>query len=96
MKNIPKKIWLQIGDEDDVIGLDEDNFNERAEITWAENKIFDSDIEYHLATNGKTDLITIDTLIDKWERRQMNDDLEGFEWRMIQEMIADLKGLIGR
>ncbi len=46
MKNIPEKIYLQIGFEPD----EHDNFNdiEDEEVTWSIGKVFDSDIEYVL------------------------------------------------
>ena len=43
MKNIPEKIYLQIGEY-----TGKPAFNElvRSEITWCDTKIFDNDIEY--------------------------------------------------
>lgn len=42
MKNVPKKIYLQIweGCPDDV------DFNELDEVTWSDKQIYDNDIEY--------------------------------------------------
>ena len=42
MKNIPKTIYLQIGEEchDDI------DFNELSGVTWCVDKINDNDIEY--------------------------------------------------
>jgi hypothetical protein len=44
MKNIPKKIYLQIGDADEVTN----DFDElyKGEITWADERINENDIEY--------------------------------------------------
>ncbi|MEO7048881.1 MAG: hypothetical protein ABI091_26500 [Ferruginibacter sp.] len=44
MKNIPKKLYLQIGDE----VLPDENFNnlEHEYVTWCSTKCFDNDIEY--------------------------------------------------
>lgn len=43
MKNMPKEIYLQIGED----CFDED-FNKLAEVTWADNKINKNDIRYIL------------------------------------------------
>lgn len=42
MKNLPKSIWLNFGDEcpDDV------DFRELSEVTWSENKVFNNDIQF--------------------------------------------------
>lgn len=42
MKNLPEKIYLQVGDDPG------DNFSDLAEVTWSQDKIFDTDIEYSL------------------------------------------------
>lgn len=44
MKNKPSKIFLQIGDG----YMDDADFKELSEVTWCEDKIFDTDIEYEL------------------------------------------------
>lgn len=42
MKNIPERIWLNLGE-----GVDrDDDFREYSHVTWSEEKIFDDDIEY--------------------------------------------------
>lgn len=42
MKNLPKRIYLNIGD-----GVPEDvDFRDLSEVTWSEERMFDSDIEY--------------------------------------------------
>jgi len=49
MKNIPKKIYLQIGENADVtIDKEINDFNElyQGAISWADEKINDNDIEY--------------------------------------------------
>ena len=48
MKNVPEKIYLQIGEDcpDDV------DFYELSEITWCADKIHDNDIEYQLVKKG--------------------------------------------
>ena len=43
-------------------------------------------------------IIRTNTLIEKWEKRQSiehSELLEGFEWRIIEEIISDLKILQG-
>lgn len=45
MKNVPKRIYLQVGDEaaeDDTL----DFRNDLDDVTWAEDQVFQSDIEY--------------------------------------------------
>lgn len=44
MKNIPKKIFLQVGD------LEDDNveFSELSDVTWSADRVFKNDIEYIL------------------------------------------------
>lgn len=50
MKNIPEKIYLQIGDADVTIDNEINDFNDlfAGAITWADSQINDSDIEYSL------------------------------------------------
>lgn len=45
MKNIPKKIYLQISDDADMTC---DDFNELSEVSWCDERINDNDIEYAL------------------------------------------------
>src|SRR6185369_16454426 len=47
MKDIPKKIYLQIGQEDSYD--DVESFKEFSEVSWCSHKMHDSDIEYILA-----------------------------------------------
>jgi hypothetical protein len=49
MKDIPKKIYLQIGQEDSYD--DVESFKEFCEVSWCSDKMHDSDIEYILASN---------------------------------------------
>ena len=44
MKNIPEKMYLQIGEDADL----EEDFNDLSleDITWCRDKVFDNDIEY--------------------------------------------------
>lgn len=48
MKNIPSKIFLQVGEDVD----NQDDFRDLGEVTWCEDMIFDTDIEYtrHIAS----------------------------------------------
>ncbi len=46
MKNIPEKIYLNIGCADITTDNTVDDFNELTEITWCADKINDDDIEY--------------------------------------------------
>lgn len=51
MKNIPKKIYLQIGDDADItISNSIPDFNDlcKEAITWSTERINDNDIEYVL------------------------------------------------
>lgn len=44
MKNIPKKIFLQVGDlEDDNV-----DFSELSDVTWSADRVYKNDIEYIL------------------------------------------------
>ena len=44
MKNIPKKIFLQVGDlEDDNV-----DFSELSDVTWSSERIYKNDVEYIL------------------------------------------------
>jgi hypothetical protein len=52
MTNIPKTIYLQIGE--DCPMDDGENFNDLSEVSWCRDKIFENDIEYVL----KDELIT--------------------------------------
>lgn len=77
MKNIPKKIYLQVGDltDDEIKNSD---FNELSEVTWCKEKVSATDIEYVRSDSGEqqksgatiavvaeTDLPIID-----WEQRR--------------------------
>ena len=42
MKNIPNKIYLQVDPENDK----PEDFNDLAEVTWCQDRIFDSDISF--------------------------------------------------
>lgn len=44
MKNIPKKIFLQVGDLEDGI----EDFSGLHEVTWSAERIFKTDVEYIL------------------------------------------------
>lgn len=44
MKNKPKRIYLQVGEDNG----DED-FNGLSEVTWSKDRVYDSDIEYVLS-----------------------------------------------
>ncbi len=46
MKNIPNKIYLQIGED-----CDSDDFKELTEVTWCEDSIDSNDIQYMRLTN---------------------------------------------
>ena len=50
MKNIPNQIYLQLGFEPDEFS--EDDFKNCTEISWNDERIFDSDIEYVLTDVG--------------------------------------------
>ena len=50
MKNIPKRIFLNLG-EIEHSGVKD--FNELSDITWSEERVFDSDIEYIRVTKTK-------------------------------------------
>lgn len=45
MKNLPKRIYLNIGDE----VPDDADFRDLAEVTWSEEQIHDNDIPYRRA-----------------------------------------------
>lgn len=46
MKNIPKKIYLQIGDEDDIIDVKDFNELIPEAVSWTDVRIHENDIEY--------------------------------------------------
>lgn len=46
MKNIPKRIFLNVGDLEDS-NID---FAELRDVTWSDDRIYDTDIEYILKT----------------------------------------------
>lgn len=51
MKNIPKRIFLNLG-EIEYSGIKD--FKELSDVTWCEDRVFDSDIEYIRVTKTKT------------------------------------------
>lgn len=44
MKNAPNKIYLQVGEGNEV-----EDFNDLCEVTWSINRVYDSDLEYVLS-----------------------------------------------
>ena len=50
MKNIPKKIYLQVDSEDEK----PEDFNDLREVTWCEDRINKTDIEYVRKSNKKS------------------------------------------
>lgn len=44
MKNIPERIYLQVGDECEA----SDDFKDLDGVTWCADNVFDTDIEYKL------------------------------------------------
>lgn len=44
MKNIPERIFLHLGDPDDL--GDCDDFNELGGVSWSDERINDNDVEY--------------------------------------------------
>jgi N-acetyl-beta-hexosaminidase len=50
MKNIPKKIYLNLG-MDEIESENVKDFNELREVTWCEDRQSESDIEYQLFDN---------------------------------------------
>ena len=56
MKNIPRKIYLQIDPENEK----PKDFKDLVEVTWCQDKINDTDIEYELAK--KNDFVLIEVL----------------------------------
>lgn len=59
MENIPHKIFLNLGEVEDV-----KNFNELSEISWSKERILDSDIEY---LHGRTAFPVFDLLQNEFE-----------------------------
>lgn len=56
-KNLPGTIYLNRGDEDDLIGIHATNdFKDLTEVTWCQDKIHDSDIEYVLKLSVREQL----------------------------------------
>ena len=51
MKNLPKKIYLQIGGSDVTIDKSTTDWNDlfHGAITWADHRIYDNDIEFILS-----------------------------------------------
>ena len=63
MKNIPKKIYLQIDPEKE----NPEDFKELREVTWCEDRINDNDVEYIMESEiaKKLDELDYDE-IDNW------------------------------
>ena len=66
MKNLPKEIYLNVGDIGDEVN-EEVEFNELAtgEVTWSREKIFDHDIKYVLYESLPHERVVKPTLADK-------------------------------
>ena len=50
MKNIPKRIYLQLGEDCDCKDFNEAMRKHGEDLTWCEDKIHHNDIEYILAS----------------------------------------------
>ena len=54
MKNIPQKIYLQIGDQPDKeFETEENDFNNLSQVSWCKDRINDNDLEYELNCKSK-------------------------------------------
>jgi len=101
MKNIPEKIYLQIGDD-----CDSEDFNELSEVSWNKDKIYENDIEftlqnkvsdisaeeeseYELLLMVKNELLAADKLSFA-ERVKANEDILNFVSIKRKPIIPDL------
>jgi len=75
IKNIPKKIYLNLGFDKDELLQDEDfkDLNYHGEITWCEDKINDTDIEYTLKPVEPAKGLT-DEEIEEWANEYVIPD----------------------
>ena len=53
MKNIPERVFLHLGDPDDL--GDCDDFNELGMVSWSDVRISENDVEYVRKGHGKPD-----------------------------------------
>ena len=91
MKNVPKEIFLQVGED---IEPDEDFMPcyYVGEVTWEIDRIHDSDIRYVLPSDSKL----LKEITNKWTKRFLalpNNTGDGMPYRIIKELIEDLKSL---
>jgi hypothetical protein len=98
MKNIPQKIYLQIGQGNE----DEPDFSAFSEVTWSADKVFSNDIEFVLQQTPCTTQLPLVT-----ELREILKTIEGVEEnqilanhkevrRLIFKAMFDLQGVIKR
>lgn len=76
MKNIPKKIYLQImGADPSTVGVDDFNDLLISQITWCSERINKSDIEYDLSDVSLHSLVNkIENAMERWHLSRDNDD----------------------
>lgn len=78
MKNIPNRIYLQVGEMSDE-EYRETDFHDLDEVTWCEDKAFKTDIEFHRNEDSKyRDLLVsiLSTIADAADVTEANDGLD--------------------
>lgn len=77
MKNIPEKIYLQVGDLADE-EIRETDFNDLSEedITWCVDKVFPTDIEFACTGSEEENLRKLED--EKWEQRR---------WELVKTIV---------
>ena len=95
LKNIPKKIYLQIGDDGDLTSIDfREIFNEIDDITWSEHPIGDNDLEYISMSEYKKQQQTIDKqkkVIDKIKDKLIGKTNHANNMEKIADLISNQK-----
>ena len=92
VKNIPKNIYLQIGEEFEMDDVEDfNNIQNNFEITWCRDKINDNDIEYI----HKDELLSeeeIDNVVRDIQYEHFSD--KGMTWGKLAVLIS--KALAGK
>lgn len=83
MKNIPNKIYLQVGEDT----TKEDDFND-LEVSWCDDKIHDTDIEYVLYERLRKQIEARDEYIKEIEGRLLDDGYAKFAITTLKEAIT--------
>lgn len=79
MKNVPERIYLQVGEMTDE-EFREIDFHDLDEVTWCEDKAFKTDIEFHRNEDSKYRDLLVSILSTIAEAADMTEAQDGLDY----------------